>query len=120
MSGTTVPVRDHGPQSLVLMLMAIPASLYIIQLMVAVPKLGGAMSKFGVCVPKQDASWEREPNGFAELMQRHKSCDAKVCDCRQGRFHTIAGTRWEILLCRYCASKDFHVKCRNLNRLNTE
>ena len=81
-------------------------------------KFWGAMSKSGVYIPKQDASWEREPNGFAELLQRHNSCDAKVCDCRQGRFHTIAGTRWEIL-CRHCASKGIHVKCGNLNRSNT-
>ena len=72
----------QGPQSLVLQLMAIPASPYIIQLMVAVPKFWGDMSKFGVYILKQNASWERQPNGFAELLQRHNSCDAKVCPGR--------------------------------------
>jgi len=33
----------------------------------------------------RDASWELEPNAFAELAQLYSTCDAANCICPQGR-----------------------------------
>ena len=73
-----------------------------------------AMLDYGVYIPEQDASWELEPNAFQELLHRHNRCDAKHCLCPKGRSHALLGTRWELVLCRYCGSQGIHVGCGNL------
>lgn len=30
---------------------------------------------------RRDASWETVPNAFAELLERHSSCNAPTCLC---------------------------------------
>lgn len=32
-------------------------------------------------IDHRDASWETVPNAFAELLERHNSCDATTCLC---------------------------------------
>ncbi|GFG39697.1 hypothetical protein Cfor_11102 [Coptotermes formosanus] len=79
-----------------------------------------AMLDFGIYIPEQDASWELEPNAFQELLHRHNRCDAKHCVCPKGRSHAMVGTRWELVLCRYCGSQGIHVGCGNLKWSNPE
>ena len=79
-----------------------------------------AMSHFGIYIPEQDASWELEPDAFQELQHRHNSCDASHCVCPQGRSHEMAGTRWELVLCKYCGAQGIHVGCGKLKYSNPE
>jgi len=78
------------------------------------------MSHFGIYIPEQDASWELEPDAFRELLHRHNSCDAKPCVCPQGKSHVMVGTRWELVLCRYCGAQGIHVGCGKLKWSNPE
>jgi hypothetical protein len=78
------------------------------------------MLDFGIYIPEQDASWELVPNAFQELLHRHNRCDAKQCLCPKGRVHEMAGTRWELILCRYCGSQGIHIGCGLLKWLNPE
>jgi len=78
------------------------------------------MLDFGIYIPEQDASWELVPNAFQELLHRHNRCDAGQCLCPKGRFHEMAGTRWELILCRYCGSQGIHVGCGSLKWSNPE
>lgn len=79
-----------------------------------------AMLDFGIYIPEQDASWELVPNAFQELLHRHDCCDARQCLCPKGRFHSTVGTRWELVLCRYCGSQGIHVGCGSLKWSNPE
>jgi hypothetical protein len=79
-----------------------------------------AMLDFGIYIPEQDASWELVPNAFQELLHRHNRCDAKQCLCPKGRVHEMAGTRWELVLCKYCGSQGIHIGCGPLKWLNPE
>lgn len=79
-----------------------------------------AMSHFGIYIPEQDASWELEPDAFRDLQHRHNSCDANHCVCPQGRSHEMVGTRWELVLCRYCGAQGIHVGCGKLKWSNPE
>jgi hypothetical protein len=72
------------------------------------------MLDYGIYIPEQDASWELEPNAFQELLHRHNRCDAKHCLCPKGRSHALLGTRWELVLCKYCGSQGIHIGCGNL------
>ena len=83
-------------------------------------KFRNAMKCFGIYVPDQDASWELEPNAFQELLHQHNTCDAHNCVCPVGRFHVKVGTRWELVLCRYCHAQYMHVQCDMWKRSNTE
>jgi hypothetical protein len=78
------------------------------------------MLEFGIYIPEQDASWELVPNAFQELLHRHNRCDAKQCLCPKGRVHEMAGTRWELVLCKYCGSQGIHIGCGLLKWLNPE
>ena len=78
------------------------------------------MSHFGIYVPEQDASWELEPHAFQDLLHRHNRCDAKLCVCPQGRSYQKAGTRWDLVLCRYCGAQGIHVGCGKLKWSNPE
>ncbi len=55
------------------------------------------MKKFGVYIPEQDASWERDDGAFVSLLERHDSCDAQVCLCPEGRKKDVDDTKWEIV-----------------------
>ncbi|XP_069680738.1 uncharacterized protein [Periplaneta americana] len=79
-----------------------------------------AMLDFGIYIPEQDASWELVPNAYQELLHRHNRCDALRCNCPKGRQHEMMGTRWELVLCRYCGSQGVHVGCGPLKWSNPE
>ncbi|XP_023706470.1 uncharacterized protein LOC111863895 isoform X2 [Cryptotermes secundus] len=79
-----------------------------------------AMLDFGIYIPEQDASWELVPNAFQELLHRHNRCDAKQCLCPKGRVHEMTGTRWELVLCKYCGSQGIHIGCGLLKWVNPE
>ena len=79
-----------------------------------------AMSHFGIYIPEQDASWELEPDAFRELLHRHNSCNAVPCVCPQGPSHAMVGTRWELVLCKYCGAQGIHVGCGGLKWSNPE
>ncbi|CAG2163188.1 unnamed protein product [Oppiella nova] len=69
------------------------------------------MTIHGIYIPKEDASWEREENGFAALYQRHSRCDQEVCLCAQGRAHASDTRQWQLLICDTCGSRGAHWTC---------
>ncbi|KAG1671432.1 G2/M phase-specific E3 ubiquitin-protein ligase [Nymphon striatum] len=77
------------------------------------------MLRYGIYVPQQDASWEREENAFQELLFRHNHCDAKICICPNGRDYDREGSKWEVKLCALCGSQGIHKQCGRLRSLNT-
>ncbi|KAM8994706.1 uncharacterized protein PRD47_013513 [Ara ararauna] len=58
-------------------------------------------------------SWE-DNNAYAELYQRHSSCDARECLCPGGREVAEPDGPWQLLLCRSCAAEGTHRRCSNL------
>ncbi|XP_050441847.1 PHD finger protein 7-like isoform X2 [Adelges cooleyi] len=61
----------------------------------------------------RDASWERVPNAYAELLERHSECDAENCLCphpQKRKFQQDSGP-WEIKLCYSCGSSGTHLLC---------
>ncbi|XP_033104006.1 uncharacterized protein LOC117106705 [Anneissia japonica] len=71
------------------------------------------MKKFGIYIPEQDASWEREDGAFQDLLERHHRCDAEDCLCPNGRTFS-KGKKWMIILCGICGSQGCHIKCGGL------
>ncbi|XP_059176429.1 PHD finger protein 7-like isoform X2 [Physella acuta] len=69
------------------------------------------MQKFGVYIPDQDASWEREPNAFHDLLERYDTCDALVCTCPQGKNFDADSGDYELFLCGWCGSAGSHLAC---------
>jgi len=64
----------------------------------------------------RDASWETVPNAFAELLERHSSCNAENCLCPhqdKRKFQHESGS-WEIILCHTCGSNGTHRLCSSL------
>ncbi|KAJ9595463.1 hypothetical protein L9F63_013374, partial [Diploptera punctata] len=84
------------------------------------PTFQKAMLDFGIYIPEQDASWELVPNAYQELLHRHNRCDAPKCHCPKGRSHEMTGTRWELVLCKYCGSQGVHIGCGQLKWSNPE
>ena len=68
------------------------------------------MNEFGIYVPKQDASWERDNNAFGELYQRYSRCDQNNCLCSEGRQFQDE-RNWQLLICDTCGSKGTHWAC---------
>ncbi|XP_060566678.1 uncharacterized protein LOC132725559 [Ruditapes philippinarum] len=75
------------------------------------------MLTMGIYIPDQDASWEKEPHAFHELLERYGHCDAPVCKCAEGRKYDKDGSKWEIILCEFCGSHGAHVACNHLEKL---
>nr|XP_020442049.1 G2/M phase-specific E3 ubiquitin-protein ligase isoform X2 [Monopterus albus] len=46
------------------------------------------MLRMGIYIPERDASWELEPNAYAELLEVYKRCDALTCLCSNGRTYS--------------------------------
>ena len=73
------------------------------------------MKRFGIYVPEQDAAWEREGNTFAEIYERHGTCDAEECQCPDGREYDVDYTIWEIVSdlasLQYCVGASFVKGC---------
>ena len=80
----------------------------------------GAMLNFGIYIPNRLPSWEQDPAAFQDDLYRHNHCDAEGCACPYGPSHAMVGTKWELVLCRYCGSQGMHVKCGNLIDLQWE
>ncbi|XP_022178090.1 PHD finger protein 7-like isoform X2 [Myzus persicae] len=71
------------------------------------------MLTLGIYIPSRDASWETVPNAFAELLERHSSCNASNCLCPhqdKRTFQQESGS-WEIILCHTCGSNGTHRLC---------
>ncbi|XP_076642992.1 uncharacterized protein LOC143353496 isoform X2 [Halictus rubicundus] len=81
-------------------------------------KFQKAMLEYGIFIPRQDASWELEPNAFQELLYRHDQCDAPICLCPKGRKYTSFNAKWELTLCRTCGSQGIHMACGQLKWSN--
>nr|XP_033338500.1 uncharacterized protein LOC117227412 isoform X1 [Megalopta genalis] len=81
-------------------------------------KFQKAMLEYGIFIPRQDASWELEPNAFQELLFRHDQCDALICLCPKGRKYTSFNAKWELVLCRTCGSQGIHMSCGQLKWSN--
>lgn len=75
------------------------------------------MLNMGIYIPDQDASWEKEPHAFQELLERYSHCDAPVCKCVEGRKYDKEGSKWEIILCDFCGSHGAHVACNHMEKL---
>ncbi|XP_045175865.2 uncharacterized protein LOC123536603 [Mercenaria mercenaria] len=75
------------------------------------------MLTMGIYIPDQDASWEKEPHAFQELLERYGHCDAPLCKCVEGRKYDKEGSKWEIILCDFCGSHGAHVACNHLEKM---
>ncbi|XP_017022344.1 PHD finger protein 7-like [Drosophila kikkawai] len=61
---------------------------------------------FGISIQNRDASWELEPNAFADLMQRAEYCILPDC-----RIRPSATSAADLLYCILCASNPMHTHC---------
>ncbi|XP_065543698.1 PHD finger protein 7-like [Lathamus discolor] len=73
------------------------------------------MLNMGIRIPIRQASWE-DNNAYAELYQRHRSCDARECRCPGGRGVAEPDGPWQLLLCRSCAAVGAHRRCSKLGK----
>ncbi|BFZ12094.1 hypothetical protein BsWGS_15133 [Bradybaena similaris] len=72
------------------------------------------MRTYGIYIPDQDAAWEREPNAFVELLERHNRCDVSSCLCPQGRQFDADSGKYDLLLCGWCGAYGSHKACKGL------
>ncbi|KAM8995096.1 uncharacterized protein PRD47_013806 [Ara ararauna] len=73
------------------------------------------MVHMGIHIPIRPPSWE-DNNAYAELYQRHSSCDARECLCPGGREASEPDGPWQLLLCRSCAAECTHRRCSSLGK----
>uniref|UniRef100_A0A8C6IPH5 Uncharacterized protein n=1 Tax=Melopsittacus undulatus TaxID=13146 RepID=A0A8C6IPH5_MELUD len=71
------------------------------------------MLLMGIRIPVRRASWE-DNNAYADLYQRHRSCNATECLCPEGREGAQPDGPWRLFLCRSCAAVGTHRCCSNL------
>ncbi|CAN8009067.1 unnamed protein product [Ixodes pacificus] len=75
------------------------------------------MLDHGICIPEQDASWEREQGAYQDLLYRYQRCDAERCRCPMGREASLEESGdWEVITCSTCGSQGIHKACGNLSR----
>ncbi|NWS50770.1 G2E3 ligase, partial [Probosciger aterrimus] len=67
----------------------------------------------GIRIPARQASWE-DNSAYAQLYQRHSSCNARECLCPRGREEAEPEGPWQLLLCCSCAAEGTHRCCSNL------
>ncbi|XP_050520438.1 PHD finger protein 7-like isoform X2 [Daktulosphaira vitifoliae] len=74
------------------------------------------MLTLGIYIPSRDASWETVPNAYAELLERHSTCNADTCLCPhpQKRNYQQETGSWEIILCYTCGSSGTHTLCSSI------
>ncbi|XP_017084964.2 uncharacterized protein LOC108117183 [Drosophila eugracilis] len=65
----------------------------------------------GISVPNQEASWETEPNAYAEQLRRESGCTAQECIVPQGRIDSSGN----LLYCNNCGSNPSHIICTTYN-----
>ncbi|NXN75337.1 PHF7 protein, partial [Himantopus himantopus] len=68
------------------------------------------MFRLGIYIPDRDAAWELD-GSFAELYERHSSCDTDQCLCPAGREQAEETGPWRLLLCSSCGSRGTHQRC---------
>lgn len=74
------------------------------------------MADHGIHVPVQEASWEREPHAFEELLFEYQHCDAPSCRCPMGRDYAgDDGSPWEVVVCGSCGARGMHAACARLD-----
>ncbi|KAH8368028.1 hypothetical protein KR084_005864 [Drosophila pseudotakahashii] len=66
----------------------------------------------GICLYSQDASWETEPNAFADHFVRPLDCTVENCRALAGRGNTNA----VLLYCNNCGSNPAHTFCTAHNQ----
>ncbi|XP_033928597.1 PHD finger protein 7-like [Melopsittacus undulatus] len=71
------------------------------------------MFRMGIRIPVRQASWE-DNNAYAELYQRHGSCNARECFCPEGREEAEPDGPWQLFLCHSCTALGTHRRCSNL------
>lgn len=75
------------------------------------------MLDHGICIPEQDASWEREQGAYQDLLYRYQRCDAERCRCPMGREASLEESGdWEVINCSTCGSQGIHKACGNLSK----
>uniref|UniRef100_A0A131YB61 Putative g2/m phase-specific e3 ubiquitin-protein ligase n=1 Tax=Ixodes ricinus TaxID=34613 RepID=A0A131YB61_IXORI len=75
------------------------------------------MLDHGICIPQQDASWEREQGAYQDLLYRYQRCDAERCRCPNGRETSLEESGdWEVITCSTCGSQGIHKACGNLSK----
>ncbi|KAG0443063.1 hypothetical protein HPB47_015325 [Ixodes persulcatus] len=75
------------------------------------------MLDHGICIPVQDASWEREQGAYQDLLYRYQRCDAERCRCPNGRETSLEESGdWEVITCSTCGSQGIHKACGNLSK----
>nr|XP_020442046.1 G2/M phase-specific E3 ubiquitin-protein ligase isoform X1 [Monopterus albus]XP_020442047.1 G2/M phase-specific E3 ubiquitin-protein ligase isoform X1 [Monopterus albus]XP_020442048.1 G2/M phase-specific E3 ubiquitin-protein ligase isoform X1 [Monopterus albus] len=72
------------------------------------------MLRMGIYIPERDASWELEPNAYAELLEVYKRCDALTCLCSNGRTYSAKIGWFQVICCQLCGSRGTHRKCSEL------
>lgn len=77
-------------------------------------KFKSEMKMFGIYIPDMDAAWERDPEAFQDLLHSHRTCDAKACQCPDGRSFTQNTGSWRLLRCNSCGSQGTHIICGGL------
>ncbi|XP_055913570.1 PHD finger protein 7 [Eupeodes corollae] len=66
--------------------------------------------KHGVFVPDREAIWDNnETLRYTDLHRGYSQCDAKVCQCPQGR-EFFRGP-WKLIVCCTCGASGVHNKC---------
>ncbi|GFO07348.1 G2/m phase-specific e3 ubiquitin-protein ligase [Plakobranchus ocellatus] len=73
-----------------------------------------AMLLNGIFIPDRDASWEREPNAFQELLDRPDTCSISPCICAQGEKYNAKSGNFRLLICESCGSYCAHKACAGL------
>ncbi|KAK3757797.1 hypothetical protein RRG08_027153 [Elysia crispata] len=75
-----------------------------------------AMLLFGIYIPDRDASWEKEPNAYQELLERPEKCAVSPCICPQGDEHNARSGSFKLLICHYCGSYSAHRACAGISK----
>ncbi|XP_027602327.2 serine/arginine repetitive matrix protein 2-like isoform X1 [Pipra filicauda] len=82
------------------------------------PAFLGEMFTMGIRIPFRPPTWE-ENDAFAELLDRHRRCDASECFYPRGRQEAEEEGPWELLLCSSCAAEGTHRYCSGVRNTIT-
>ncbi|XP_039243809.1 PHD finger protein 7-like isoform X3 [Pipra filicauda] len=82
------------------------------------PAFLGEMFTMGIRIPFRPPTWE-ENDAFAELLDRHRRCDASECFYPRGRQEAEEEGPWELLLCSSCAAEGTPRHCSGLRDIIT-
>ncbi|XP_023773320.1 PHD finger protein 7-like isoform X2 [Cyanistes caeruleus] len=71
------------------------------------------MFVMGIRIPIRDPTWE-DNDAFADLGERHNTCNARECLYPGGREEAEEEGPWKLLLCSSCAAEGTHRRCSGL------